>query len=127
MRVRRQATSWAALVLVVIAACGGEEADDAAATQVAVTNEGSASIDATLSDGETELSFEGIAAGTTSGFQTASFDSLAQLTVTVGSATSRVDLGEGLLNVVSIGQGGEVSGVAATAPPSSGGGQDEGW
>jgi hypothetical protein len=115
--------TWVAVVLVGLLACGGEDEGDP--TTVAVTNDGSASIDATLSDGETELSFHGVAAGTTSTFQTASFSSLSSLTMTVAGESSSVDLTEGLQNVVVIDADGKVKAVTAQAPASSGGG--DGW
>lgn len=121
---RTRAITFAAAMWVVLAACGDEAGD--AQTQLAVRNGGSASIDATVSDGETELSFTGIAAGTTSNFQTATFGSLSALTVTVGTQTSSAELSEGEQNVVHVGADGKVERVVHTPAP-AGGGNDDGW
>jgi hypothetical protein len=103
-------TTWVVvLVLVVLAACAGDAGDE---TEVAVSNAGTASIDAVVSDGETELRFMGVAANTTSTFQAATFGSLSALTVSVGNVTSMIALTEGRSNVVNIGADGRVSGVA---------------
>ena len=114
--------TWAvALVLLGLAACSSEEDE----TQVAVRNNGAASIDATVSDGDSELSFQAVAAGTTSTFQTATFGALSGLTVSVGSATSTISLTEGKSNVVDIGADGKVSGVSAAV--NSGSASEGGW
>ena len=105
--------TWAvALVLYVLAACAGDAEDE---TEIAVSNAGTASIDAEVSDGEAKLRFEGVAANTTSSFQVASFGTLSGLTVSVGSVTSTISLTEGSGNVVSIGADGKVSGVVLRA------------
>ena len=122
---RARSTKWAALVVVVAFAACGKESDDGA-TVVAINNGGTASVDAVISDGDTELTFDDVAPGTTSGFQTASFASLSALTVTVGSTTSNADLNAGARNVVNLGADGRVDRVVTQAAPSSGGG-DDGW
>ena len=102
-------TTWVvALVLFVLAACAGDAEDE---TEVAVSNAGTASIDAVVSDGEAELSFASVAANTTSSFQVANFGSLSGLTVSVGNVTSTISLTEGRSNVVNVGADGKVSGV----------------
>jgi hypothetical protein len=111
-------------VALLLAACGKEESSTP--TEVAVKNDGTASIDAKVSDGDTELSFANVAAGTTSSFQTASFGALSALTVTVGTQSSTVDLGSGMRNVIEIGADAKVARVQHVSPPVSAGG-DQGW
>jgi UDP-N-acetylmuramyl pentapeptide phosphotransferase/UDP-N-acetylglucosamine-1-phosphate transferase len=113
--------TWAvALVLLVFASCGSEEDE----TQIAVKNSGMASISAAVSDGHTELRFDGVPAAATSPFQTATFGSPSGLTVSVASATSMIALTEGARNVVDIGADGKVVGVflAVSSGPEGGGG-----
>lgn len=117
MQVR--ATWVVALVLFVLAACAGDAEED---TEVAVSNAGTASIDAVVSDGETELRFVSVAANTTSTFQTATFGSLSGLTVSVGNVSSTIALTEGRGNVVNIGADGRVSGVVVRISSGSEGG-----
>ena len=101
--------TWAVvLVLLVFAGCGSDEAGD---TQVAVSNGGTASIDA-------------VAASTTSSFQLAAFGSVSALTVSVGNVTSTANLTEGRSNVINIGADGKVSGVSV---PVSSGSEGGGW
>ena len=106
--------TWAVvLVLLVFAGCGSDEAGD---TQVAVSNGGTASIDAVVSDGDT------VAASTTSSFQLAAFGSVSALTVSVGNVTSTANLTEGRSNVINIGADGKVSGVSVPVSSGSEGG-----
>lgn len=123
---RARATKWAALVVVVSFAACGKESDGDDATVVAINNGGTASVDALISDGDTELTFSDVPPGTTSGFQTASFAALTALTVTVGNTTSNADLSAGARNVVNLGADGRVDRVVTQAAPSSGSG-DDGW
>jgi hypothetical protein len=109
-----------AVLLFALVACGG--GDQAVPTEVAVKNGGSASIDATISDGKAKLVFNAVAAGTTSSFKTASFASLSALTVTVQTQTSSADISEGMRNVVTIGADGKVEGVITELAPTSSGG-----
>ena len=120
----RMITCAAMVVLVGLVACGKEES--ATPTQVAINNTGTASINAKVSDGDTEMSFASVAAGTTSSFQTAHFGALSALTVTVGTQTSTVDLGSGVRNVIKVGADAKVAGVEHEAIPVSAGG-DKGW
>jgi hypothetical protein len=109
------------LLLLAIAACGGEEDE----TEVAVSNGNpTASIDAVISDGDTELRFEGVAAGTTSTFQIASFESFSGLTVRVGGVSSTIALSEGSRNLVNV----AADGTATSVPlATSSGGGEGGW
>jgi hypothetical protein len=118
----RASKTGVAVLLFALAACGGE--DQAGPTEVAVDNAGSASIDATISDGQVKLVFDAVAAGTTSTFKTASFASLSGLTVTVRSEMASVDLSEGRRNVVKIGADGKVVGVTAEQATTT---SSEGW
>jgi hypothetical protein len=95
------------LWLIILAACAGE--DDV--TEVAIHNLGTGPIDATVSDGKAPLEFAGVAAGTTSTFQTASFASLSGIMVSVGSVTSTTALTAAARNVVDIAADGKVAGV----------------
>ena len=106
--------------LLTLAACSNEEAE----TLVAVTNQSEETISVALSDGQTELMFENVAASTTSTFQTAKFASYAAVEVIVGNDTNHLDLFEGETNVIVIGADGEVRGVrrAASAPATETGG-----
>ena len=114
--------TWAVvLVLLVFAGCGSDEAGD---TQVAVSNGGTASIDAVVSDGDMELRFDAVAASATSSFQLAAFGSVSALTVSVGNVTSTANLTEGRSNVINIGADGKVSGVSV---PVSSGSEGGGW
>ena len=101
-----------ALALHVLTACAGDAQDE---TEIAVSNAGTASIDAVVSDGDAELRFAGVAASTTSNFQVADFGSLSGLTVSVGSVKSTISLTEGSGNVVNIGADGKVSSVVVRA------------
>lgn len=119
----RSVARWAlaSVLLLGIATCASEGEGE---TRVAVRNGGAASIDAAVSDGDTELLFEGVAAGTTSIFQSAPFGSLSGLMVSVGSATSTIDLRAGESNIVDIGVDGKVTNVTVAVPVASEGG---GW
>jgi hypothetical protein len=119
MQVR--ATWGIALVMLVLVSCSSEEDE----TQLAVRNSGAASVSAAVSDGDTELRFDGVAAGTTSTFQTAVFGSLSGLTVRVGNVTSSIGLTEGERNVVDLGADGKVSSVFVAV--SSSGEERGGW
>jgi hypothetical protein len=92
------------LWLIVLAACASEDA----ATEVAIHNLGTSPIDATVSDGKAPLEFAGVAAGTTSTFQTASFASLSGIMVSVGSVTSTTALTAAARNVVDVAADGTV-------------------
>ncbi len=97
-----------ALVLA-LATCGSSEE---AETQIAVRYSANGGLlDATVSDGSAELRFQGVAAGVTSNFQSAMFDSLSGLTVRVGTVNSTVDLTEGASNIIDIDGDGKVTGV----------------
>ena len=125
MNVRSITSAALVCVALVLAACGKEESSTP--TQVAVKNGGTASIDAKVSDGDTELSFDGVAAGTTSSFQTADFGALSALTVTVGTTNSTVDLGSGMRNVIEVGADAKVERVQHVSAPVSAEGGDKGW
>ena len=109
----------ATLIVGLFTACTNEEA----VTQVAITNHSTEqSIDATLSDGQSELAFSGIAAGTTSNFQRTAFSKLEGLELSVGSETSTLDLTEGDRNIVEVDAEGKVERVRVPLASSSVGG-----
>jgi redox-regulated HSP33 family molecular chaperone len=110
----------AALVLAA-AACTNEEAS----TQVAVRNSGDASIDAILGDGDSEMRFEAVAAGTTTSFRTFELDSVSGVTVGVGTQSSTVDLFDGDRNIIDVGPDSRV--VRVTRPARSSGSSSGGW
>jgi hypothetical protein len=93
--------------LIILAACASEDV----AAEVAIHNLGTDPIDATVSDGKAPLEFAGVAAGTTSTFQTVSFASLSGIMVSVGSVTSTTTLTAAARNVVDVAADGKVSGV----------------
>lgn len=103
------------LLLLLITACASDETD----TQVAIKNQGSTSIDATISDGKTELNFPAIAAGTSSTFQIATFGSLSALTVQVGDASSNIELSANQYNLVTVGTDGKVADVSVVVVSAS--------
>ena len=98
-------------MLIALAACG-----DDASTEAAIKNGSKADIDAIITDGQTELLFQGVAPGTTSNFKTVGFSTLTALTVKVGTQTSTANLTDGMMNVVTIGEDGTVKSVVATQP-----------
>lgn len=106
-----RATPLVSLLLLLVTACATEETD----TQVAVKNQGSNSIDATISDGKTELEFMAVAAGTASMFQVATFGSLSALTVQVGDVSSTIELSEGKFNLVAVSPDSKVADVSVVA------------
>lgn len=102
-------------MLIALAACG-----DDAATEVAIKNGSKADIDVIMSDGQTDLMFQGVAPGTTTSFKTVSFSTLTGLMVKVGAETSTANLTDGMLNVVTIGEDNKVKSVMATGPSGEG-------
>lgn len=112
-----------ALWLWSMTACSDEA--NAPVTEVAVNNLSDMSVDVTVSDGQAKLSFEDVAATTTSSYQTADFESYADVEVTVGDDSQQVDLHAGQRNIVAIGPDAGVVSVRRAAPKS--GGKEGGW